>query len=103
MKPGVEPSETPGSKANQFRARETGDSGNDKTCRTQAIYLQPSLLSGCRPLRRLSFSVIVLGFPYASPQGGVPGRASRLACETLCLHLLRRFEEVCFLTLSELA
>jgi hypothetical protein len=34
----------------------------------------------------LSFSIINLGLRRAPPQGGVPSRAARLGCETLCCH-----------------
>ncbi len=36
-----------------------------------------------------NFSTAFLGFRCASPQGGVPRRASRLGCETLCWRPLR--------------
>ena len=46
----------------------------------------------CRPLRGLVESnlFVDLGFRCAPPQGGVPGRASRLGCETLCCRPLSR-------------
>jgi LysM repeat protein len=37
------------------------------------------------------FTFFNLGFRFAPPQGGVPGRAFRLGCETLCFHPLRGF------------
>lgn len=36
-----------------------------------------------------AFNDTFLGFRFAPPQGGVPSRASRLGCETLCLDPLR--------------
>ena len=38
----------------------------------------------CHPLRGLiRFLGLNMGFRFAPPQGGVPGRAARLGCETL--------------------
>ena len=58
--------------------------------------------SFCRPLSRADESSLIsnLGFRWASPQGGVPSRASRLGCESLCWRLLRR---LVLLTLCVLA
>jgi hypothetical protein len=41
--------------------------------------------------RSVFILVIDLGFRFAPPQGGVPSRAARLGCETLCFHPLRGF------------
>jgi len=46
-------------------------------------------LLSAAPRALIIFRLRFLGFRCAPPQGGVPSRASRLGCETLCRHPLR--------------
>ncbi len=86
-RPGVERSGTPGTVNWNSRARGAGGS--------------PGTRQALSPAPRAGYLWTTnLGFRCAPPQGGVPGRASRLGCETLCCHPLRGLG-VCVLEVSE--
>ncbi len=57
-----------------------------------AVRLQTSIVMiplPAAPRAMNKFRRQFLGFRFAPPQGGVPGRAARLGCETLCHRPLR--------------